>query len=126
MHEILHFYKFEDAENMTILFQADAQIKHFWRKNCFFCFAQFFAFWQILGCLFQISQSFFPILSLKISKRTCLVSNSRIFIFARKFFKLSNKNYTNKAFLVPKLKLFVLRDSPFHKPEGTDSNYILV
>ena len=47
-------------------------------------------------------------LSLKIPKRTFLISNLRIFIFARNFFKLSTQNYTNKAFLVPKLKMNVL------------------
>ena len=66
--------------------------------------------------LFQILHSFFPILSLKIPKRIFLVSNLRVFVFAQKFFILSTQNYTNKAFLVPELKLF-------HKSEGTDSNY---
>ena len=124
----LHFSKFEDAENMTILFQTHG-LKYpnkvfLARSFCLFvCFAQFFAVWQILEYRFQISQSFYSILSLKIRNRTFLVSNLRIFIFARNFFKLSTQNYTNKAFLVPKLKLFVLRDLPFHKFEGTDSNY---
>ena len=54
---------------------------------------------------------------------TFLVSNSRIFIFARNFFKLSTENYTSKAFLVPKLKLFVLHELSFQKSQGTDSNY---
>ena len=123
-----HFNKFEDAENMTILFQTHG-LKYpnkvfLARSFCLFvCFAQFFAVWQILEYRFQISQSFYSILSLKIRNRTFLVSNLRIFIFARNFFKLSTQNYTNKAFLVPKLKLFVLRDLPFHKFEGTDSNY---
>ena len=88
------------------------------------CFAQFFAFRQILGCWFQISQSFFPIFSLKITKRTFLVSSLRIFIFARNLFKLVTQNDRNKAFLVPKLKLFVLHDLSFHKLEGADSNYM--
>ena len=56
-------------------------------------------------------------------KRTFLVSNLRIFIFAQNVFKLSAQNYTNKAFLVPKLKLFVMHDLPFHKFKGTDFNY---
>ena len=124
-----HFNKFEDAENMTILFQIHGlkyPNKVFLTQLfvCLFvCFAQFFAVWQILEYRFQISQSFYSILSLKIRNRTFLVSNLRIFIFARNFFKLSTQNYTNKAFLVPKLKLFMLHDLPFHKFEGTDSNY---
>ena len=69
------------------------------------CCAQFFAFPQI------------PIFCLKIPKRTFLVTNLRIFVFARNIFKLTTQNYTNKAFLVPKLKLFVLNDLPFHKFE---------
>ena len=44
------------------------------------------------------------------------------FVFAQNF-KLTTQNYTNKAFLVPKLKLFVLYDLPFHKFEGADSKY---
>ena len=113
---------------MTILFQTHG-LKYpnkvfLARSFCLFvCFAQFFAVWQILECRFQISQSFYPILSLKIGKRTFLVSNLRIFIFARNFFKLSTQNYTNKAFLVPKLKLFTLHDLPFIKSEDTYSNY---
>ena len=87
-----------------------------------FCFAQFFAFRQILGCWFQISQSF-SIFSLKIPKRIFLVSNLRSFIFARNFYKISTQNYTNKASLVPKMILFVLHDLPFHKSEGTDTKY---
>ena len=110
-------FKFEDAEN-----SYDNSFLHFWYENWFFCFS-FFAFRQILGCWFQISQSFFLIVSLKTPKRTFLVSNLRIFIFAQNFFKLSTQNYTNKAFLVPKLKLFVMHDLPFHKSEGTDFNY---
>ena len=54
---------------------------------------------------------------------TFLVSNLKIFIFARNFFKLTTLNYTNKAFLVPKLKLFVLHDLPFQKIEGADFKY---
>ena len=54
---------------------------------------------------------------------TFLVLNLRIFIFARNFFKLATQNYTNKAFLVPKLKLFVLHELSFQKSQGTDSNY---
>ena len=61
--------------------------------------------------------------SLKIPKRTFLVSNLRIFIFAQNFLKLSIQIYTNKAFLVPKLKLFILQEWPSHKSESTDSNY---
>ena len=127
MYETLRFDKFEDAENMTILFKTYSlkyPTKTFLvRKLFFFCFAQFCAFRQILECRIHISQSFFPILSLKIPKRTILVSNLRGFIFARNFLKLSSQNNTNKAFLVPKLKLFVLHHFPFHKFEGTDSNY---
>ena len=129
MYEILRFDKFEDAENMTILFQTYSlkyPTKAFLVRKVFFffvCFAQFCAFRQILGCRIQISQSFFPILSLKIPKRIILVSNLRVFIFAQNFLKLSSQNNTNKAFLVPKLKLFVLHHFPFHKFEGTDSNY---
>ena len=52
-----------------------------------------------------------------------LVLNLRIFIFAWNFFRLTTQNYTNKAFLVPKLKRFVLYDLPFHKFEGADSKY---
>ena len=62
-------------------------------------------------------------LSLKIPKRTFLISNLRILIFARNFFKLSTQNYTNKAILVPKLKPFVSHELPLHKSEGTDSNH---
>ena len=72
------------------------------------CFAQFFAFPQI------------PTFCLKIPKRTFLVTNLRIFVFARNFFKLTTQNYTNKAFLVPKLKLFVLNDLPFSKFEPSN------
>ena len=130
MHKTLHFGKFEDAENMTIIFQT-YNLKYpnkafLVRKLFFFCFAQFFAFRQILGCWFQISQSFFPILSLKVPKRTFLVSNLRVFIFAQNFFKRSTQNYTNKAFLVPKLKLFVLYGLPFYKSGGTDSNFLKI
>ena len=127
MYETLRFDKFEDAENMTILFQTYSlkypTKKFLVRKLFFFCFAQLCAFPQIWECRIHISQSFFPILSLKIPKRTILVSNLRGFIFARNFLKLSSQNNTNKAFLVPKLKLFVLHHFPFHKFEGTDSNY---
>ena len=65
----------------------------------------------------------FSKLSLKITKRTFLVLNLRIFIFARNFLKLSTQNYTNKAFFVSKLRPFVFHYLPFHKSEGTDSNY---
>ena len=123
MRETLQFGKFEDAENMTILFQT-YNLKYanktvLFQKLIFCYFAQFL---QILGCWLQISQSFFLVFSLKIPKRILLVSNLRIFIFARNFFKLTTQNYTNKAFLVPKLKLFVLHNLFFHKIEGADFN----
>ena len=70
----------------------------------------------------NIATIFSPILSLKIPKETFLVSNLRIFIFAQNIRKRSNQNYINKSFLVPKLKLFVLHDLPFHKSEVTDSS----
>ena len=89
----------------------------------FFFFVQFFAFRQILRCWLQISQPFLSIFNLKISKRTILVSNFTIFIFARSLFKLTTENYTNKAFLVPKLKLFVLHDLPSHKIEDANFKY---
>ena len=112
---------------MTIIFQTYSSKysnKALWvRKLFFFCFAQFFAFRKILGCWFQIWQSFFPIFCLKVPKRTFLVSNLRIFIFAQNVLKLSTQNSTNKALLVPKLKLFILQDLPSHKSESTDSNY---
>ena len=57
------------------------------------------------------------------AKRTFLVSKLRIFIFARNGFQLTTQSYGNKAFLVPKLKLFVLNDLPFHKLEGAHSKY---
>ena len=110
---------------MAIVFQAYSlkySNKAFLVPKLCFCFS-FFTFRQILGCWFQILKSFFLIVSLKTPKRTFLVSNLRIFIFAQNFFKLSTQNYTNKAFLVPKLKLFVMHDLPFHKSEGTDFNY---
>ena len=44
----------------------------------------------------------------------------RTFIFVRIFFKLKTQNYTNKVFLVPKLKLFVLNDLPFHKFDSSN------
>ena len=59
----------------------------------------------------------------KILKRTILVSNLRISIFTRNFFKLTTQNYTTNTFLAPKLKLFVLHDLPFCKSEGTHSKY---
>ena len=126
MHETLHFDKFEDAENMTIIFQTYSSKysnKALWVRKWLLFFVQFLTFRQILGCWFQISQSFFPIFSLKVPKRTVLVSNLRIFIFAQNFLKLSTQNYTNKLFLVPKLKLFILQDLLSHKSESTDSNY---
>ena len=128
MLETLHFGKFEDAENSYgNIFQTYSlkySNKAFLVRNLFlFWFAHFCAFRQILGCWFQISQLFFPILSLKMPKSTFLVSNLRIFIFAQNFFKLSTQKYTNKAFLVPKLKLFVVYGLPFHKSEGTNFTY---
>ena len=87
--ETLHFHKFEDAEfkcknifsNLSPKYPNEAVLV----PNLIFfpCFANFFAFRQILGGWFQISQSFFPIFSLKIPKRTVLVLNLTIFIFAR-------------------------------------------
>ena len=114
----MHFDKLEDAENMTIPFQTYS-LKYpnkacLVQSFCFFggFFAQFFAFRQILECWFQISQSFFPILSLKIPERTFLVSNLKIFISALNVLKLSTQNYTNKTSLVQKLKPFVLHNLP--------------
>ena len=66
---------------------------------------------------------FFSTFSLKIPKRTIFSSNLRAFIFAGIFLKLTIQNYTNKAFLVPKLKLLVLHDLPFHKFGVADSKY---
>ena len=45
------------------------------------------------------------------------------FFFVRNLFKLTTQNYWNKAFLVPKLKLFVLYGLSFHKFEGAHSIY---
>ena len=42
-------------------------------------------------------------------------TNLIIFIFAWNIIKFTTQNYTNKAFLIPKLKLFLLDDLPFHK-----------
>ena len=128
MHETFHFVKFEVAENMTILSQT-YRLKYpnkafFVRKLFFFfLFCTIFAFMQILGCWFQISWLFFPVLNLKISKRAFLASNIRISIFPRNILKLSTQDYTHKAFLVPKLKLFVSHNLSFLKSEGTYSNY---
>ena len=50
MHETLRFDKFEDAENMTIIFQTYSKLRPFSFENYFsFCFAQFFPFRQSLG-----------------------------------------------------------------------------
>ena len=40
-----------------------------------------------------------------------------------KLFKITTQNYTNKAFIVPKFKRFVLHDLPFYKFQGADSKY---
>ena len=124
MYETFYFDKFENAENMTVIVQTYSlkySNKTFLvRKLFFFCFAQFFAFRVLIP---NITIVFFPIFSLKIPKKAFLVSNITIFVFTQKFFKLLFQNYTNKAFLIPKLKLFALRDFLFHKSESTDSNY---
>ena len=44
------------------------------------------------------------------------------FVFAQNF-KLTTQYYTNKVFLVPKLKLFVLYNFPFYKFECADFKY---
>ena len=45
MHETLRFGKFEDAENVTIIFQTYSKLRPFSFENHFsFCFAQFFPF----------------------------------------------------------------------------------
>ena len=124
MYETFYFDKFENAENTTVIVQTYGlkySNKTFLvRKLFFFVLLNFLHF----GCWLLISQSFFfPIFSLKIPKKAFLVSNITIFVFTQKFFKLLFQNYTNKAFLIPKLKLFALRDCLFHKSESTDSNY---
>ena len=65
--------KKKKISNMTIVFQTNspeypnkAILVAKW--ILLFCFAQFFAFHQILGCSFQVSQSLFPIFNLKIPK----------------------------------------------------------
>ena len=81
-----YFFKFT-AQN--------TQIRQFWCQNWIHFFVLhifFFAFRQILGCWFHLSQSLLPICSLKILKRTYLVSSLRIYIFARNFLNLQLKN----------------------------------
>ena len=109
------------------LTSQNTQIRHFWSQIwffvCLFVLYSFLHFGKFLGADSKYHNLFFPSFSLKISKRTFLASNWRIFIFSRNVFKLSTQNYANRAFLVPKLKHFVLHDLPFHKFEGTDSRY---
>ena len=113
---IFQFDKFEDVENLTIIFQTQSlkyPNKAFLVPNLIFVILHNFLHY----CKTQDGDSkhhnlfFFSILNPKI----------RIFIFARNVFKLTTQNYTNKALLVPKLKLFMLNDLPFHKCEGADS-----
>ena len=89
----------------------------------FFFLLNFLHFDKFQGADSKYHDRFVPIFSLKIPKSTFFVSNLRIFIFARNFFKLTTQNYTNKAFFVSKLKLFMLHELPFHKFEGTNSKY---
>ena len=112
---------------MTILFQTCSlkqPNRHFWSEIFFFYF---------FGTIFCISASF----RVMIPDITIIFSNAQSkstqkdifdlefkeFYFCTKLFKLSTQNYTNKAFLVPKLKLFTLHDLPFIKSEDTYSNY---
>ena len=91
--------KTQKVWNMTILFQSCSlkyPNKAFSTQKLFlFVLHNFFVFQEISLCWFQISQTFFPILSLKIPKRRFLISNLRIFIFAWNFFELSTQSYTN-------------------------------
>ena len=131
--ETLHLYKFDYAgfkydNTFSNLLPKIPKENNFGPKfDFFFVLLNFFTFWQILGCWFQISQSFFiNFYSKNTQKDIFFSSNLRTFIFARNFFKLATQNYTNKAFLIPKLKLFMLHDSPFHNFVGADPKYIFV
>ena len=112
---------FQIWQHFFELTAQNIQIRQFWSQNwfCLFvCFAQFFfisAYSRVLIPNIAISFSYFH---LKIPKRTFLVSNLRIYIFRRNFFKLTTQNYRNKACLVPKSKLFVLHDLYCHKFKG--------
>ena len=101
---------------MTIIFQTyclNYSNKTFLVRKLFFLFCTIFYISANFRVLIPNISFFFPILSLQILKRTFLVPNLRIFIFAQNVFKLLTQNYTSNAFLAPKLKLLCCTTSLF-------------
>ena len=116
------------VSNMTILFQTYSP--NYPKKTILvpnlifslFCLI-YLHFGKFQGADSKCHNHFLSIFILKMAKRIFFSSNLRTFIFARNCFKLTTQNYTNKAFLIPKLKVFMLHNSPFHNFVGADSQF---
>ena len=119
------------VSNMTILFQTYSP--NYPKKTILvpnlifslFCLI-YLHFGKFQGADSKCHNHFLSIFILKMAKRIFFSSNLRTFIFARNCFKLTTQNYTNKAFLIPKLKLFMLHNSPFHNFVGADSKFFFL